>query len=138
MKKLITITITVLIQITGFTQEIPFDGIYKGSSNGISYTLYLKNNNGVINGTIRNSEKATIESTISATVNNVKYITGTQKEGKKEIQFTAVEENDQIIWERKNKFFGKLFNKKETIIKYTKTGSNPREPTDNLQNENGK
>lgn len=139
MKKSLTSIILILIGIASFAQENPFNGTYKGSSDGIPYTLYLKNNNGIVTGSIRNSERASIESTISASVSNTNYIKGIQKGKRSKIKFMAIEEKDEIIWEMRSRFIKRIFSKKTKIIKYARVGSAANDSFDNQQDmdENG-
>lgn len=137
MKQSVIITlIAIIININSIAQGKLFDGTFKGMSNGISYTLYLKNDNGSISGTMRNSERATIVSTINATIFNDIYIMGFQEEKRRRVRFTAVEENNQIIWERKRNLFARVFSKKEAVIKYTKVGSGPKGDNQDIPSEN--
>lgn len=124
MKKLLIIILIILLRISCYAQDLIFNGVYKGASNGVSYTLYLTNNDGVVSGTIRNTERATIESVITASVTNINYLKGIQKEKRNKKQFIAIEEKGEIIWEIRNGFFGRLFRNRTKIIKYTKIEAN--------------
>lgn len=135
MKKILLIIVIVATAHTSFSQDIIFNGVYKGSSNGIPYTLYLQNNNGTVKGTLRNSERASIESVIEASIIHTNYVEGIQKHGKKKRHFIAIEENDQLIWEIKYPLLKRVFSANERLIKFTRSTIKMNSPSAESKNK---
>lgn len=98
----------------------PFNGIYRGTSNGSTFSLKLKTSNGSVTGSMRDIEEAGVGSRIKGRMIDDQNIKGTQKDRRRKVKFIATEENGILLWEKKGLFLQSKLNGKERTIKFIK------------------
>lgn len=101
-------------------QQQLFNGVYKGTSNGIIYTLRLENSNGSIKGTIRDIEAAGNNGKVHAKILDLRNIQGVQKYKGKRTRFIATEEYNVLLLEKRGLFLRMKLPEKERTIKFFK------------------